>query len=576
MTIAITSFEGTAPRVDPRQLKPTMAQTAINCKLWSNLDAFREPLFIERPTKVGTKQTIHIIGQTIPGVVSGVAKIRGAAFNSTPINRKGKPIPEVVVPGGELDSSGGTWLHWLEDVNVARGFVQNDTSERVYFTGQGAPKVTNLAMAINGGTNYPMTWYDLGVPAPSAAPTTVLGSGGSGLATARSYVFTYVTGFGEESAPSAPSVILPAVLPGQQVTVTNVAVTPGGSLNITKWRIYRVVSGSIGAKYQFVTELVIGTTSYIDTLLNAVLGEVLPTIGWVIPNPNMKGLQSMPNGIMVGFFSNTLCFCEPFKPYAWPVKYQLTTEIDIISIGVYSGGILVTTARSIYICLGTDPSGMTLVPLDAPQICVAKRSMVGFEGGVIYASPDGLIVVNQGGAMNATAPYFSKDNWNVLKPSSMHGYILDGRYFCFYNTGIVSGGFIFDPQNQDLGLVFIDTYATAGYSDKITDALYLQIGTDIMKWDSHTIKKILKWKSKVFVHSKPVIMAYGQIKADKYPVTYTLYADGVINSTKSVLNKKPFRLPAGKKATEWEVMVETTNNIYSVYAAESMEALKNA
>ena len=574
MTISISKFDGMAPRVQSRQLNANMAQMAMNCKLWSTLAPFKEPKFIATPTRVGTKKTIHLIGQSPVATPVGSHAVTGAPLNGMLINGEGQAI---VAPdfGVALDASLGIWLHWAVDVNVARGFVQNDSTDRVYYTGDGVPKVTNSQMAVVGGTDYPMTFYNLGVPFPANAPTLTPGTGGAGTAENRAYVTTFVTGWGEESSPSNATATAGTVLPGQQVTVTRVAPVPAGAYNVVSWRIYRTNTGTAGAAYQFVAEVPIATASYVDTLLAASLGEVLPSLGWLPPPATLSGLINLPNGGMAGFYSNTLCFCEPWKPYAWPIKYQLTTDTDIVGIAACSAGVIVTTTRGVYLCAGSEPAGMSLIKLNSPQSCIAKRSMVSFGGGVAYASPDGIMATGGSEPVNMTDKFFTRDEWLALNPSSMTACIQDGRYFCFYDNG-TKGGFVIDPSSSMNGLVMIDTYATAVFSDPLTDALYLMVGNDIVKWDGGTLNKTLKWRSKVFVHAKPQTMSFGQVLAAQYPIKLMVYGDTRLRHIQQVTNDKPFALPAGYKARDWEVEIEASGEVYSAIVAESMEVLRNA
>lgn len=574
MTIAISKFDGMAPRVAPRQLNPTMAQMALNCKLWSTLAPFKEPKIINTPTRSGIKKTIYMIGQSPVTTPAGSHPISGAPINGMALNGEGQPIIAPTVDGSELDASAGIWLHWTGDVNVARGFVQNDTSDRVYYTGDGVPKVTDVTMAVAGGTNYPMTFYNLGVPFPTTAPT-LAAIGGSGSADTRTYVTTFVTGWGEESSPSDASAPI-TVTAVQSVVVTRAATPPVGAYNITHWRVYRVNTGTSGAEYQFVAEVPIATATYTDSTLSANLGEVLPTLGWLPPPSTLVGLINLPNGGMAGFYSNTLCFCEPWKPYAWPIKYQLTTDTDIVAVAACSAGVVVTTARGVYLCAGSDPASMSMIKLNSPQACASKRSMVSFGGGVAYASPDGIMATSGSEPVNMTDAYFTRDEWQALNPKSMNACIQDGRYYCFYDNGTTQGGFIIDPTNSVAGLIFINTYATAAFSDALTDALYLMTDINIVKWDAGTTNKVFLWKSKVFTHNKPSNMSYGQVFAAKYPVKVLYYGDGALRHTQNANNDRPYRLPSGFKCRDWEVAIESDKEVYAVYGAENMEILKNA
>lgn len=178
--ISVQNFVGEIPRVSPRLLPINSAQEATNCKLWSReLLPWRGLEVINNPTKTGPIKTIY-----------------------------------------PLTDASTYWMHWIEDVDVARGPIAGDETKRSYYTGSGAPRVTDHDMVhASAGTAYPTDSYLLGIPAPSAALAATLGAGGSGTAVARAYVFTFGTGWDEESAPSAESNIVSA-MPGQTVNLS--------------------------------------------------------------------------------------------------------------------------------------------------------------------------------------------------------------------------------------------------------------------------------------------------------------------------------------------------------------------
>lgn len=63
------------------------------------------------------------------------------------------------------------WLTWSTDVDVVRSPVADTTYFRLYYTGDGAPKKTYNSAAISGSGPYPASSYNMGVPAPTGAPT---------------------------------------------------------------------------------------------------------------------------------------------------------------------------------------------------------------------------------------------------------------------------------------------------------------------------------------------------------------------------------------------------------------------
>ncbi len=244
MKIDVTGFKGMLPTVDPTLLSQQHAVAAVNTKLnTGTLKPFRAPVLVTTPTKTGTKQSIY-------------------RFAPTPGN----------------DAS-GFWFHWTSVVDVVRGPVRGDTTERTYFTGDGVPKVTNNAIALTGGTNYPMNAYQLGIPAPNVVISVTKGGTAEEGATEAdkrtwAYVATYVSAWGEEGPPSAPSASID-LLPGENVTVGNLGTAPIGNYNIATKRIYRTATDDATTEFYFLTEIPVSTTSIVRLMhLSSV---VLPT-----------------------------------------------------------------------------------------------------------------------------------------------------------------------------------------------------------------------------------------------------------------------------------------------------------
>jgi hypothetical protein len=198
----------------------------------------------------------------------------------------------------------------------------------------------------------------------------------------RTYVFTWVNDWGEESAP-CPAADLVTVDQNDTVTVTRPAVPSGR--NIVKWRLYRSQASADTALYEFCTELDAGTDTFTDDLVATALGEALPTITWDEPPANLRGLVNMPNGITAGFFDDTICFCEPYYYYAWPVPYRVTLEVPMVAQGAVGQTLIALTRGKPYAVNGSDSSSMVAMKLDADQACVARRSVVSTDKGVIYA-----------------------------------------------------------------------------------------------------------------------------------------------------------------------------------------------
>ena len=109
----------------------------------------------------------------------------------------------------------------------------------------------------------------------------------------RVYVYTWVSELGEEGPPSPPSAALSIPSDGS-VTVTMTNNPPTTQRNITDVRIYRANTGTASSEFQFVAEVAIGTLpTYVDTILDVNLGEVLQSASWDPPDVNMEGITAL-------------------------------------------------------------------------------------------------------------------------------------------------------------------------------------------------------------------------------------------------------------------------------------------
>lgn len=382
--ITITNFGGMAPRINPAALALPKATLAKNCILGNgDIRPLQGTVDVLTPAKVGAKKSIFRLGNTTDPTLY--------------------------------------WLTWTTDVDVARGAIAGDPTERLYYTGDGPPKMTTLALATQGSTVYPATFRALGVPAPTMAPTATADSippgpnGTSPSTYKRAYVVTYVTDLGEEGPPSPPSMSV-TVQDGTRVRLTALPTAPSGAYSVVAKRIYRTEEGA----YRFTAEIPIATTTFDDTVPGTSLGEELKTLGFIPPPSGLMGLCAMQNGIMAGFSGNDVMFCAPYMPYAWPIEYMLTMNSPVVAIASFGQSLVVGTTSNPHLITGIDPAAMSEERLDIPQACVSKRSMISVGSGVVYASPDGLVYIGLGGSRMVTAAHFTGKEWQAFRPESMH------------------------------------------------------------------------------------------------------------------------------------------------------------
>ena len=471
--------------------------------------------------------------------------------------------------GRDVTSDSNYWLSWTGVVHAVRGFDAEDTTERTYYTGDGAPKVTDNTIAL-ASAPYPTASRPLGIPAPISAPVVQVNAGQwSGTNETVFYVYTYVNDWGWESAPSPVSL---AVTKPTDATVTlnGFSSPPAGNYNINRLRIYRTKTGSTAAEFFFMAEVALGTTQVVDS--NGTLGEVLPTTTWLPPPTDLSYLTSLWNGMLAGISGNAVRFCEPYTPYAWPIEYDVVPpDSKPVALGVFGQTLLVLTTGRPLLVAGSGPDAMDQQLLDIPQACVAPQSVVSMGAGVAWASNDGLCWYGSGGAKIITAGLMTRDDWQALNPSSIVGCMYEGLYFGSYDDGSGRKGFFIDPSAPQ-GIYFMDVGYTALHFDELQDQLYVLSSTNVQKWDAGA-PMTARFKSKVFRLPRPAAFACGEVVSETYPVQFKLYADGALRYSHTVTSRNPFRLPSGFMASDWQIELETATDVVYAAIAGSMTEL---
>lgn len=476
--------------------------------------------------------------------------------------------------GLDVASDTNYWLSWTTAVHAVRGFNAADSAERTYFSGDGTPKWTDTSKAL-ATAPYPTSARELGVPAPAAACTLSAAGGTSTVTETRYYVYTYVTDIGEESAPGPVSLAL-SCKTDDQVTINALAAPPAGNYGIDRIRVYRTQTGQSGdTEFFFLREIASTLTSTTDDL--RALGEVLPTTTWLQPPADLKHLTGMWNGMMAGISGRSVRFCEAYTPYAWPIAYEiLPAHATPVALAAYGQTLVILTNGNPILVAGGSPDSLDEQPMEFLQACVSAASAVGMGHGVAWASPDGLAYVGAAGAKLLTDGLMTREDWQALKPETLQGCLHEGRYIGFYSPSAgVRKGFVLDPANPR-GVCFLDFGVDALYVDELQDALYVLDGVNVQKWDAGAALTAT-FKSKPQRLPRPVPgFACAELRADAYPVTFKLYADGVLKHSQSVTSGAPFRLPGGYHAQDWQVEIVTTQAVQGLALAHSMQELAEA
>lgn len=631
MKLTFQQFSGIAPRIAPRLLPATLAQEALDVKLWSGE---------LRP---------HYADEILQYIPSNIQSIYRYKWKNKKYN----------------------WLMWPYETRVAKGPVYDDENNRIYFMNQGGFFVTDSSLLedrdyTNGLDESGTPYYTAGIPRAGYNIMSVSGSGsGSGDIEARSYIVCYVRQWpdgtidvGKSSEPYATSWDAAArrtidVRPGQtvKIAVSNISDTDIAKTGVNKVYIYRSeVTSSGQALYSYVDQFDInpshvtnnpnatwntgGWYEYLDKKANTQLGEACPSIYWDPPVDGLKGLVSLQNGLFAAYKDSTVYVSDWNAPHAWPYEHTVTIDYPIVGLGSFGNTIVVCTEAAPVLIVVQDPTNPTTKAIQENCPCVSADSIVNTRNGVIFASQNGLVLINSTSPTFITEKLLTQDEWLPLHPESLKGAFLNNTYYGFFtNPTDTAAGFIFDLDSYTYstvynsivssGMVYTTQHAKVVYNDIEQSQLYvcypLENGTQysLCSFASDSrINKSFRWRSKVNVSPQGLfnlsaarVMMTSQSSQkenehiwegkltgsslaarvmDGEPINgwcktneleladatvFNYYVDGELKYSREVKDSKPFRLPSGFRGETIEVEVKSNAYIHSITLASSMGEL---
>jgi hypothetical protein len=590
VALKINNFGGMIPAMDEHLLPQNQGALVENAWVYSGaLEGFRQltPVY-------------DIVGTRIRKVFR------------VPINSPGKDnIPD------------SAWLEFeSRDVDVIQSPTVNDQYERFYWAGQGITTEYNTKARILAGSSA----YTLGIPSPATLPGCSV-AGGAPPTETRAYVYTWESSFGEEGPPSPPRTVTGNADGTWNLTFTAPTGPNTAGRTLTYTNIYRTISGTSGSTaYFFVAKIAIGTLTYADTIATTVVSgnQILQSLFWSGPPTGLRGMVSMPNGIVAGFTQSEIWFTEPYRPHAWPPIYTLAVEAPIVGLGVIGQSLIVCTSGSPYAVSGINPGTMALSKIAANEPCTSRGSIASGPSGVAYTSPNGVVLATPGMAQVVTRDLITKDIWSDpaegLQLPATYAAGLNGAYYvwgaaqlgCFEPTAFDNDNFLMEDLTGSYSGAIVDannpraayvrlTSTTSVYncfSDVWTGEVFL-IKDDIVYWVDVSQARphgSFKWRSKIF--EAPNQRNFGAMRIWHAPFAETpalnpvpnanlvqtlaadqwglvrVYADGILRYTRELRTSgEIMRLPSGFKAQFWEVEIEARIKITSFEIATSVKEL---
>lgn len=446
VAVNISSFGGMVPALDDRKIPDNAATLSQNVFLYDgNLKGMRKPRFL-RNLPAGTTYTYRL-----PDDYQGASQ----------------------------SNDDNIWLDFINpQTDVVRAPVFGDTYDRYYWTSSTSSPRYNTRARIAASSP---SWL-LGIPQPAAAPGVNV-VGGSGTTVSRAYVYTYVSAYGEEGPPSAPTLVTGFINGTWNLTWTApLATDQGVNRNLTKVRVYRTITSTSGvATYFLVGEFTLPTAAYADALADAVISAnaQLETFAWTAPPTDLQGFCAMPNGIIASWRNNELWFSEPYRPHAWPAAYVLTVPFPIVGLGIVGQTLVVCTTGYPMTASGVNPLYITTSTLTTFEPCTSRESILSTPEGVYYSSPNGLVLVNPGAAAVVTRDLITPDKWADFTPDRFKSARFGTSYYGF---GAASGG-VFDTGAFETTSAFVSLDETDARNGVLIDTRDIRVAFNLLTSD---------------------------------------------------------------------------------------------
>jgi hypothetical protein len=446
----------------------------------------------------------------------------------------------------------------------------------------------------------------LGVPTPVTAPMISGGESFGEDCDQRSYVYTYMNQYGEESAPSPPSNAL-TVKDGAAVSVSGLASPPSGYGQLTI-NLYRSATGTrLGEEkgrlpqtgYLLVAEGLAGG-SYSDSSLIKLLNDCLRT---EMDRPTPAGLRRISHvngtGILCGVRDNQVLFSQNFEPNNWPVEGTITLPDNIVNMVTVDQTVYVSTSGKAYViegALSCDESSQiyqlravsdTDIPL--PDIGRHPRSAVATPFGMIYASKDGLVLLKGGGGQIGfeilTAGWWDRDQWLALRPETIRLGYWRGHLFIVTDSQF---DYILNLDHKTYGDVDLGALTTFTLDDKsdmiesktvIKDMfttnngeLLLLADNKIYQWNAGNNYLRYKWTSEGLLGGTTTYTS-ARVEVDEGDILFWLRDGKLKYRIGSTTSGQPFRLERLSREDEYRFTFEGTGTVSFLEVGTSFNQL---
>jgi hypothetical protein len=559
VALRLSNFGGMIPIRDNRTLPDTAATNALNVRMNTG----------------GTLRGVKDVG-----LVQAVSSSTKSVFR----------IPKAGTPS--LQNS--FWMQFTDpDTSVVRTPLVNDQFKRIYWASPTDGMKFNTEARVLAGLGA----YKVGVPPPTTSPNIeVISTSGArdeegnltGPQVTRSYAYTYINEYGEESMPGPT--IEGVGGSDQQWLIKDIANPPvvAGQPAITEKRLYRTITSSTGVTTFFkVIDMPVGLTNHLDMVSDAALSSTqLDSETWEGPPEGLQGIIGMPNGIMVGWIGNTLYFSENYRPHAWPSIYRVTVEYPIVGLGVFGNTCVVCTTGHPATVTGTKSASMSFTVSGAALPCVSRASIVSIPEGVVYASQTGLVLIGPTGIHEITRDMISREQWETLyQPKRWRAIFGNGVYTAFHGSGGDPDAHAISREQGVVNIAVSGAVVGAG-TEMWGGKSWVIMNNALYEWQKPAAVELpYVWKSKEMPVARPCNFSVAQIFFDEQAGSVLLevwaYLRGATANEKQLVfsgtitqSGREIRLPSGFVSDVWQFGLSGSTPVQALHAATSVAELR--
>lgn len=441
---------------------------------------------------------------------------------------------------------------------------------------------------------------------------------------ARSYLLTYVTNCGEESAPSVPSQIVD-VRNGDSVALVDPNTPPPNAL-YRRW--YRSVVGTDGRGiWLFVAETPIEQPGFIDDVHPLALGEAMQTESHQPPPDCLQGVATFGDATVVVWSNDLIWLSEPRLPHAFPRRTEMKLPFPIVRVvgipqapeGDATWSAYALTTGTPFLLQGQQNANVVVRDIGVWEPAVNPSAVTSIEGGCAYASRFGLIILSGGSVQSVLNMHTTDIEWQDFNPDAMTLQYWNGRLWGFSPT--LSFVFAASKYRRDRPpeLVTITLHPSSAYAAPDT-WLTLAFGDTAQEWERGTEPMLARWRTRTFTmpgHWWPASMKvttgevqerrivrearaalanwesqYGRSRLcaflDTHPqyatleaelsrrprnVAVRIFSDGRLYYERPTVGDKPFRVPARRRGIDWQFEVVTTKVVRELHVDTSTQDL---